>query len=515
MKKKFLVIQIIMLFLLSGCTSGLFGEKEDALTVSGAEESTEGESYYKELLKEQLSENKGEEIYSNGEVEIALPKEWTGKCIVSTTDTGIYIYQKASFDLEEESGFLCALIREDNVTDIPERYEIAYADDAIYYFQLPTDVSCVDDEAICEEYISMTKSYLEMRDYITIKRSDVYFDADEYICPMSRTKEIPDEVLMNLSPNSLSFARNEIYARHGRKFTNQFISDYFSEYSWYTPSIEPEDFDESILSEIEKRNIEKIVVLEAQYKEKEHFPEPLVYGQEYSFDLDGDGIKETLRLRYEDMDNYAHYGVEIMINGKVVMEAQEWIASLTTRGYYVTDIDEKSPGLEIAISDFGESDDPTTHFFYYDGKINYIGYVYSMSESKYTLKDNVLTGFDGKIAGVIRADVFYTCFAEAAWEYSYEKKSINIIEQEMYQMQPDGPYELTEDIKIYRKKSTDSELITLKAQNIFFLESDAESWMKVKGEDGVTGYLHKNDDWEIDSVGKRAEDIIMNLRFAG
>lgn len=513
MKKRFFLLIVSTLFMLSGCTSESLQEQESAVIISKSEESIEDISFDEERPQEHLYDVVEKESYTNGEIEIVLPKDWMGECVVETTDTGIFIYQKASFEVEEESGLLCAIVREENVIDVPESYPIAYSDDSIFYFLLPSDVPCVEDEEICAEYVSMIKTYNEMDDFISIKRNGLHFDANEFVCPMSHTKEIPDEVLINLPPWSLFYARNEIYARHGRKFNSQYLNDYYMDCSWYAPSIEPEDFEESILSEVEKKNIKKIIALETQYKENKQLQDCLLYGQEYSFDLDGDGIGERLCLRYKGKNGLC-CDVEMTINGKTVIE-NEIFGALSTKGYYVTDIDENSPGLEIAVCDFGESGEPATHFYTYNGEINYIGLVYCMNVTKYTLKDNVLTGFGGKIEGEIRADVFYTCFAIAQWKYSYAEKTIKMIEQEMYHMEADGPYELTEDIKIYKNRSTDSELITLKAQNIYFIESDKESWMKVKGEDGVTGYLHKNEDWEIDSVGKLAEDIIMNLRFAG
>lgn len=273
-------------------------------------------------------------------------------------------------------------------------------------------------------------------------------------------------------------------------------------------STEEEKFSEVVEGEIYTNDeVEDSISI----KENEQLQDCLVYGGEYSFDLDGDGTKEGLCLRY-DRENGTYCDVEITINGETFIET---FGALSTKGYYVTDIDENSPGLEIAIFDFGDSDEPAMHFYTYDGGLNYIGLVYLMNAAQYTLKDNILIGFGGRIEGEISAYVFYTCYATAQWEYSYAEKTINMIEQEMYQMKEDGPYELTEDIKIYKNRSIDSELITLKAQNIYFIESDGESWMKVKGEDGVTGYLHRNEKWEIDSVGKRAEEIIRNLRFAG
>ena len=56
----------------------------------------------------------------------------------------------------------------------------------------------------------------------------------------------------------LELARNEIYARHGRKFTNPTLQNYFNSQAWYTGTIEPEDFTDDMLSDVEKSNIQFI-----------------------------------------------------------------------------------------------------------------------------------------------------------------------------------------------------------------------------------------------------------------
>ena len=60
----------------------------------------------------------------------------------------------------------------------------------------------------------------------------------------------------NMSNYDLYFARNEIYARHGRMFNNSDLQDYFNSKSWYNPTYTPEQFDSmaSPLSDIEQKN---------------------------------------------------------------------------------------------------------------------------------------------------------------------------------------------------------------------------------------------------------------------
>lgn len=61
---------------------------------------------------------------------------------------------------------------------------------------------------------------------------------------------------------TLRLARNEFYARHGRKFTDPELQKYFNKQPWYKGTVEPEDFDESVFNKYEKKNIKKLAEAE-------------------------------------------------------------------------------------------------------------------------------------------------------------------------------------------------------------------------------------------------------------
>ncbi len=86
-------------------------------------------------------------------------------------------------------------------------------------------------------------------------------DAD-YILPNSDTELISEEDLEGFDEEKCKLARNEIYARHGRKFKDEALQEYFDSKDWYEGTIEPDDFQESILSETEIKNKDVIVEYE-------------------------------------------------------------------------------------------------------------------------------------------------------------------------------------------------------------------------------------------------------------
>ncbi len=87
-------------------------------------------------------------------------------------------------------------------------------------------------------------------------------DFKEYILPESSEKLLKESDLKELSDEELRIARNEIYARHGRKFQAEDLQKYFGEMDWYEGKIEPDDFKDEMLSDIERENANLIKEVE-------------------------------------------------------------------------------------------------------------------------------------------------------------------------------------------------------------------------------------------------------------
>lgn len=84
----------------------------------------------------------------------------------------------------------------------------------------------------------------------------------DYILPDSDTKFLEWDDVKDLSQEELRIARNEIYARHGRRFKAQDLQAYFDDRSWYLGRIEADQFREEQLNSCEKRNIRFLKGLE-------------------------------------------------------------------------------------------------------------------------------------------------------------------------------------------------------------------------------------------------------------
>lgn len=81
---------------------------------------------------------------------------------------------------------------------------------------------------------------------------------DPQILPVSSTRLVTEDDLKKLDSSQLMLARNEIYARHGRMFNDSEIKAYFERQNWYKGTIQPADFSNSLLSDIEIQNVGRI-----------------------------------------------------------------------------------------------------------------------------------------------------------------------------------------------------------------------------------------------------------------
>lgn len=76
----------------------------------------------------------------------------------------------------------------------------------------------------------------------------------EYILPQSADRLLTEADIQGLTARELNYARNEIYARHGRMFLSAELTAYFEGRSWYTGTVAPDAFPESTLSDMEAQN---------------------------------------------------------------------------------------------------------------------------------------------------------------------------------------------------------------------------------------------------------------------
>lgn len=92
------------------------------------------------------------------------------------------------------------------------------------------------------------------------------YKGESYIFVNSDTQKLAKEDLNGLSEWEIRIARDEIFARHGRRFEDHKLQEYFDSCPWYSGTIEPHEFDyTTMLNDVEKDNIETIKQFEKEH----------------------------------------------------------------------------------------------------------------------------------------------------------------------------------------------------------------------------------------------------------
>lgn len=182
-------------------------------------------------------------------------------------------------------------------------------------------VSTSDSAAITGVF---TKSYVPEAD-VTGAFSSEYMNKD-FIFEDSSYRELTYSDLEGLSLAELRIARNEIFARHGRQFKDQFLNQWFYSKTWYLNipnKYSPEYYDKNRpdpLSKLESQNVSFI----KQYEDyivahEEIYPNArMVLLTEYDLALS----KATLRIALEQLEKYS-YTDTLEENKRLIREAIE------------------------------------------------------------------------------------------------------------------------------------------------------------------------------------------------
>lgn len=100
--------------------------------------------------------------------------------------------------------------------------------------------------------------------YIQLMSNSENWEQEDYILSESNSRYLNISELNGLSAEECRLARNELYARHGRKFDDEELRAYFESKEWYIGTIEPSDFTEDMLNDYEIYNRDMIVEYEKE-----------------------------------------------------------------------------------------------------------------------------------------------------------------------------------------------------------------------------------------------------------
>ncbi len=111
------------------------------------------------------------------------------------------------------------------------------------------NINYVDETvAVREQYEYVPAVYME----VNVSMAQMF--VNDFIIYDSDRRYVTSADLDRLTKEELRLARNEIYARRGRKFNDQMLQQYFNSKSWYHGSIAPASFNEAIFNDYERAN---------------------------------------------------------------------------------------------------------------------------------------------------------------------------------------------------------------------------------------------------------------------
>lgn len=458
------------------------------------------------------------ELFVWEEVSVTIPQAWNDKYIVKEDANGVSFYQTASNKKEDTMGFLLGIYRSDRYSNagIGETL-VAYTDEGVLYYVIqPTDMTCyMEDETILNEYNEMMRYVEWIAGNMEIAAENVHYDANQYKLPVSSILPLESYQLSDLSNNELWVARNEIYARHGKIFQNEYLASYFEACSWYEAKEDKAEVSERELNEVETANLKLIIAAEKAYELEHPYPKQYVAGEETKASLHGS--KEIQRICYEVVTGEnSESKCTLTIDGNVYdLDEYVTMTAPVEDVFYLTDIAYYDEKLEIAVLDNGASDDPVTYFFQYDGILHYVGEVQGFPFDDYG--NNFFDGFSGQnlVIGTKQVDIMGSSFVYSYYWYNVTDGTLKEMENISLDYTWYNGHELYKDMPVYYSPDEKSPLLTMQAgEEIYFISTDGREWILIRSADGKEGYIHVKGG-QVLNIGLPGEEVFSELYYFG
>lgn len=262
---------------------------------------------------------------------------------------------------------------------------------------------------------------------------------------------------------------------------------------------------------------EVLTGLKDEYAYDGGFQKSLNLGESISMDLNGDGTADEVTFDVEESSDYT-YIPKLTINGadySDVFEDNQCYFAYPYDKYIIMDIDSADDYFEIAVQDYGMSDDPMTTFFRYDGnKVIYMGYISDRISDLY-----IVNAGDGEIHARERMHIFETVNMKTTYEVEN-----NALVRSMKDLYPiaytdaSAKKGLLKDLYVFTDMSTESEVVKLaKETEVVVLATDNVEWLQIRYEDGKIYYVHVVDHYLIDMNGLEVDsrDVFTSVIQAG
>ena len=124
------------------------------------------------------------------------------------------------------------------------------------------------DQATTSAYLKWEERVLteEAQLRLELSRLSAASESDsEYLLADSDSRYLTEDDLAGFTAEQCRLARNEIYARHGRRFKDPALQRYFDSLSWYDGTIEADAFNDSVFNSYERANCSLIIDYEREH----------------------------------------------------------------------------------------------------------------------------------------------------------------------------------------------------------------------------------------------------------
>ena len=124
------------------------------------------------------------------------------------------------------------------------------------------------DQATTENYLKWECRVLteDAQLRLELSRLSAASESDsEYLLADSDSRYLTEDDLAGFTAEQCRLARNEIYARHGRRFKDPALQRYFDSLSWYDGTIEADAFNDSVFNSYERANCSLIIDYEREH----------------------------------------------------------------------------------------------------------------------------------------------------------------------------------------------------------------------------------------------------------
>ncbi|MFR6566494.1 MAG: YARHG domain-containing protein [Blautia wexlerae] len=102
-----------------------------------------------------------------------------------------------------------------------------------------------ENQEAAQQETSQNEGKTEFQEAITEETVITTEAEPDYIIPDSNSRYLSEADIRNMSIQQINYAKNEIYARHGRIFVSNELKNYFESKSWYQGTIDGATFDKN------------------------------------------------------------------------------------------------------------------------------------------------------------------------------------------------------------------------------------------------------------------------------